>query len=38
MLTLNCKEGESIVIYKDDIEITITLSETHSGYAKISVY
>ena len=37
MLTLNRKEGESIIIYKDDVEIKITLSETHSGYAKISI-
>ena len=37
MLTLNRKEGESIIIYKDDVEIKITLSETHTGYAKIGI-
>ena len=37
MLTLNRKEGESIIVYKDDVEITITLSETHSGSAKITI-
>lgn len=37
MLTLNRKEGESIIIYKDDVEIEIKLSESHNGYAKISI-
>ena len=37
MLTLNRKEGESIIIYKDEIEITITLSEIHGKQAKISI-
>lgn len=37
MLTLNRKEGESIIIYKDDVEITIKLSEINGKQAKISI-
>lgn len=37
MLTLERKEGESIIIYKDDLEITITLSEIKGKHAKISI-
>ena len=37
MLTLNRKEGESIIIYKDDLKITIILSEIKGKHAKISI-
>ena len=37
MLTLDRKEGESIIVYKDDFEITITLSEIKGKHAKISI-
>ena len=37
MLTLDRKEGESIIVYKDDLEITITLTDIKGKHAKISV-
>lgn len=37
MLTLNRKEAESIILTINDQKVKILLSESHTGYAHISI-
>ena len=37
MLTLERKEGESIVIYNDDLEIEVVVKTSKNGRAKIQI-
>lgn len=37
MLTLERKEGESIIVYNNEIKIEISLKEARGGKAKINI-